>query len=187
MKSTKHNFLITRISLLILGIIWFSAEIAAMGRSWKLFNSANDELSEDSLVIRSRVIESVEYLQTLFQSGCLTPIEPSVIHYDTFYQKSYRLLKSGCITFDDGVTIFLQSFSSHDDNTHLDLTIALDSNGRVFLNRGHVCGGIINFITNNKLDITGVDDFFRDYVSDTDDQPWVEYFMEANNQGNLNK
>jgi hypothetical protein len=53
-----------------------------------------------------------------------------------------------------------------------DLTLAIDNHGKIYLNEGHICGGIIHFIINDKIAVKAASDFIQHFISDTDDQYW---------------
>ena len=46
---------------------------------------------------------------------------------------------------------------------------------RVFVNAGHVCGGIVHFETKDVILSADADDFFSRFHSDTDDERWEIY------------
>jgi hypothetical protein len=53
-----------------------------------------------------------------------------------------------------------------------DLTLAIDNHGKIYLNEGHICGGIIHFIINDKIAVKAASDFIQHFISDTDDRGW---------------
>jgi hypothetical protein len=105
-------------------------------------------------------------------------IEKQVTEMEGFYQAGYRVQGSGYISFDNGEWIYLVSNSAHDNEKVGDITIAVDNRGRMYLNEGHVCGGIIHFITNDKTETETGDGFFRHFISDTDNRGWESIHRE---------
>jgi len=106
-------------------------------------------------------------------------IEKQVTDMEGFYQAGYRLHGSGYISFDNGEWIFLVSNSAHDDARIGDITIAIDNHQRMWINEGHICGGIIHFISGRKEFEEGAGNFFTHYLSDTDDKAWKSLCLES--------
>lgn len=101
--------------------------------------------------------------------------------HEDFYQASYRLIDSGMIKFDDGSYLKLKSTSTHSMAEIGDITLAVDRHGDVYINQGHICGGIIHFNTHQK-DVARTDvDFLKYFQSDTDDEQWLYYKITNNN------
>ncbi len=86
---------------------------------------------------------------------------------------SFRVRGSGFISFEDGDWIYLVSHSEHNSEQVGDLTLAIDNHGEIFINDGHVCGGIINFMTKRKIQVKEASHFFGNFISDTDDRGWI--------------
>ncbi len=99
-------------------------------------------------------------------------IEKKVTELDGFFQAGYRVQGSGYIRFDNGDWIYLVSNSAHDNEKIGDITLAMDNKRRFYINEGHVCGGIIHFVTNDKIAVRAATDFTEHFISDTDDAGW---------------
>jgi hypothetical protein len=97
-----------------------------------------------------------------------------LIHED-FYQASYRLIEKGIINFNDGSYVKLMSTSAHAISEIGDITLAVDEQGSVYINQGHICGRIIHFNTHQKGLALSAETFLKNFTSDTDDEPWQLY------------
>jgi hypothetical protein len=105
--------------------------------------------------------------------NCDNPIDPSVVDIEGLYLKAYRLNgPEGCIYFPNGDWILMISHSMHDDPAIGDVTLAIDRRQQIFINKGHVCGGIINFYIDAETEIISSQDFFKHFMSDCDDCKW---------------
>ncbi len=117
---------------------------------------------------------SIRELKKFSPEKCQNPIEPRVIELSDYYRKSFRLAGGeGCILFSNGDWIFMVSNSTHDNPRIGDITLAIDSNGRIYKNEGHVCGGIIHFVNNVKMETDTANCFFDHFKSDTDNMGWI--------------
>ncbi len=135
--------------------------------------SQHCDTTENSELKRSQWIETQSNnLKMLMLDSCSVVVHPQVIEIEDYYRISYRFTSPGCIRFDNGDTVFVTFNSSHDDPDTGDITLAVDNHSRLFVNYGHVCGGIIHFVVDQRVDIHSVDDFFRLTVSGTDAMPW---------------
>jgi hypothetical protein len=109
-----------------------------------------------------------------------------LVHED-YYQASYRLIDKGLIKFEDGSYLKLMSTSTHTHKDIGDITLAVNQQGDVYINQGHICGRIIHFNTNQKeLALTSAT-FLKNFTSDTDDEPWHSYTEDQNNKTNKQK
>jgi hypothetical protein len=99
---------------------------------------------------------------------------PEEQSFDGFYQLSYRIQGEGIIHFSDGSWVYLISNSIHDNQEIGDITLAIDSDGKAFVNYGHVCGGLIHFITNKEYSFIDTGIFFEHFLGDADYTPWHE-------------
>lgn len=109
-----------------------------------------------------------------------------LIHED-FYKASYRLIEKGVINFEDGGYIKLMSTSAHSIAEIGDITLALNEDGEVYVNQGHICGGIIHFETRDRGKTQAALDFLNSFQSDTDDEPWQLYIIDNKNKTNKQK
>jgi hypothetical protein len=109
-----------------------------------------------------------------------------LIHED-FYKASYRLIEKGVINFKDGGYLKLMSTSAHSIAEIGDITLALNEHGEVYVNQGHICGGIIHFETHDRGKTQSALDFLNSFQSDTDDESWQSYIIESKNKTNKQK
>ncbi len=85
---------------------------------------------------------------------------------------SIRLFEKGFLRLSGTDWIYFLSSSAHNNPDVGDITLAIDSKGKIFENSGHVCGGIIHFET-VKIGVPATsNDFFEFYESDTDGVKW---------------
>lgn len=85
---------------------------------------------------------------------------------------SCKVKGEGILNLNAKEWIYFISNSNHNNPGVGDITIAIDRKGKAYINEGHVCGGIINFITKEIRELNHVKEFFRYFVSDTDDKIW---------------
>jgi len=137
---------------------------------------ATSQMIDDSVAIEDAKLQWIEQtaasMASMRPEMCTNVIEPSIRKLGDYYRLSYRLKGSGCIRFDNGDWIFLVSNSEHFDKEVGDVTLAIDNSKRIFINDGHVCGGIVNFIVDGKTALDSAEAFFQHTVSDTDDIKW---------------
>ena len=87
------------------------------------------------------------------------------------YQK-YRVIRSGLICFDSGDWVYIKLHSSHDNESIGDIAIALDNDGDLFINSGHVCGGLTSFECLGDTIYTSAKEFFKYFTDDIDEMSW---------------
>jgi hypothetical protein len=109
-----------------------------------------------------------------------------LIHED-FYKASYRLIEKGVINFKEGGYLKLISTSAHSIAEIGDITLAVNEIGEVFVNQGHICGGIIHFETNDRGKTHAALDFLNSFQSDTDDESWQSHIIDSKNKTNKQK
>ncbi len=89
------------------------------------------------------------------------------------YEKiSYRICGKGYIVADNQDWIYIVCSSSHDNEKIGDISIAVDNKKRIFINNGHICGGMIHFESNGQLKLTSSDHFFQSFHEDSYDTAW---------------
>jgi len=98
--------------------------------------------------------------------------------HEEYYKASYRLISKGIIKFEDGSYLKLMSTSNHTNKEIGDITLAVNEEGDVYINQGHICGSIIHFETHERnLPKTALG-FLLNFKSDTDDEPWLSYTID---------
>ena len=85
---------------------------------------------------------------------------------------SCKVKGEGILNLNAKEWIYFISNSNHNNPGVGDITIAIDRKGKAYFNEGHVCGGIINFITKEIRELNQPKEFFKYFVSDTDDEIW---------------
>jgi len=137
---------------------------------------AISQVLDDSVAVEDAKLQWIEKtaasMANMRPEMCTNVIEPDILKLDNYYRLSYRLTEPGCIRFDNGDWIFLVSNSEHFDEEVGDVTLAIDNSKRIFINDGHVCGGIISFMVEHEIDLNSAEAFFQHTVSDTDDIKW---------------
>lgn len=88
---------------------------------------------------------------------------------------SFRIVEYGLIKLENGDWVYIRTHSSHEDETVGDISLAISSDKKLYINYGHVCGGIINFQAYDIQTMISSEEFFRLCKSDTDDQSWEPY------------
>lgn len=86
-----------------------------------------------------------------------------------------RIIKEAWIDFANGDRIHFICNSSHEDEAVGDVCIAFNQDGKIFVNEGHVCGGMINFVFEGTNSPASAALFFSNFTSDTDNKPWKSY------------
>ncbi|HRZ41467.1 MAG TPA: hypothetical protein P5228_02050 [Bacteroidales bacterium] len=121
------------------------------------------------------IIDMLTQMKTVSRIDSERIVRVENVDFEGLLMKRYKLVGEGFIVFPDSGWVYLISASSHDQPYVGDITLAMDHTGTFFLNRGHVCGGIIHFVFSGKPEEDTAANFFRLYVSDTDEAPWQAY------------
>ncbi len=88
---------------------------------------------------------------------------------------SYRIYQKGKIVFPDGKFIVLVLHSAHGDPEIGDVALAVQKDGFVYINFGHVCGEMVHFVNySTEIPVSAID-FFKSFISDTDDEKWKKW------------
>ncbi|HLO53301.1 MAG TPA: hypothetical protein VK169_03380 [Saprospiraceae bacterium] len=140
----------------------------------------------DELKRKTWIDETVDSLMNKNEDDFPKLVMNELIHED-FYKASYRLLEKGVINFKDGGYLKLMSTSAHSIAAIGDITLAVNEIGEVFVNLGHICGGIIHFETHDKGKTQAALDFLNSFRSDTDDESWQSYIIDSKNKTNKQK
>jgi hypothetical protein len=109
------------------------------------------------------------------------------IDTDDLYYLGYQVQGKGMITFEDGTWAYIVMNSVHQDEQVGDITIAIDHSGKYYINEGHICGGIINFVCSKRVDMKSASQFFQYFRTDTDKQVWQEINVESKIMQEINK
>jgi hypothetical protein len=110
------------------------------------------------------------------RTGVVTQmVIPHITQYEHIREVSYRVVDRGNVKCENGYIIRNMQHSLHSDKEILEISIAVDNRMRVFVNAGHVYGGIVHFETNDDILPADVDVFFSRFHLDTDDERWEIY------------
>lgn len=164
----KLNYLIpkAKLSLMVRGVsligIYFLLPDIAAGNPY--ISQANEKVRE------KWIMETIREIKNFGPEKCFNILSPTITEAEGFYRQSYRLNESGCIFFENGDWIYLVSNSEYDYSEVGDITLAVDNHQRMWINKGHVFGGIINFgINQNSEDGESVG-FFNQCLIFTNDK-----------------
>ena len=128
----------------------------------------------DNVLRKKWIVNNLEKLKVFNPDKNTSVIQSREVDIEDFYQLSYRITSDeGFIVFGNGDWVYLRVHSSHEKEEIGDISMAIDNWGKLYLNLGHVCGGIIHYVTHKKLKVQSVDDFIQNFKSDTDDRPWI--------------
>jgi hypothetical protein len=98
------------------------------------------------------------------------PVEQKA--FEDYFRLSVRVNKEGLIVLPCKNWIYIISSSAHEDPETGDISLAIDHKKKIFMNEGHVCGGIIHFETDKIRELKTSREFFKHFVSDTDEEGW---------------
>jgi hypothetical protein len=99
-------------------------------------------------------------------------IFPSVSDAKGYEKVNYRVAGPSKIIMGNKDTLFITIHSSHYDPEIGDISLAWCRRGGIYVNFGHICGNLINFMNNNTKLPKSARIFLRDFRSDTDDERW---------------
>jgi hypothetical protein len=117
--------------------------------------------------------ESINLLVTMSLRGCDDPTTSHHVNLEEGDLYRHRLFVGhSCVTFPNGDNLYFLVHSGHENESIGDLSLAIDQQGRLYKNEGHVCGGLIHFYTTEKGSLETADNFIHNMKSDTDDKPF---------------
>lgn len=100
--------------------------------------------------------------------------KPSINSTSEYKKISYRIKDATKIQFPNGDWIFFKTNSTHENEKVGDLSIAITNKNIIYIYYGHVCGGIIHFIHNSDTIPLNSNEFFSNFISDTDSLQWIK-------------
>lgn len=101
------------------------------------------------------------------------PIKADIKSFPEYSLVSYRIYGKVRLQCADGEWIYFKSNSSHTNSEVGDVCLAISDKGKVYVNYGHICGGIVHFNDKSNQTPRDANDFFTRFNSDIDNQPWV--------------
>jgi hypothetical protein len=123
------------------------------------YKSALEELISEKTICTYENIRIQEYIAEEF----------------LYYKKYIKLSKDKPykLVFSDGSFLVFTCHSVYDSPEIGDITIAVNEKNIVYKNEGHICGGMISFVTFQNKEVTTSHDFIRNFKSDTDFKSWI--------------
>ncbi|CAN5798282.1 hypothetical protein BH23THE1_BH23THE1_36120 [soil metagenome] len=97
------------------------------------------------------------------------------ISTDDIKLNKVRISACNKLSFDNKDTILICTHSIHENPLIGDVSIALLNRKKVYVNFGHVCGGLIHFESPRIPNPENGAQFFSQYVSDTDELKWEKW------------
>lgn len=107
-----------------------------------------------------------------FEEG-LSEARPSINDSPGFQQVKYRIRNKAVIVCQDRERIILVTHSMHQDSSIGDIAVAWVDAHTAYLNYGHICGGLVNYISEKPEIPEDGKDFFSRFYTDTDNQRWI--------------
>jgi hypothetical protein len=133
------------------------------------------------------ISETINLMNTAHSEANVELLVMQELIHEDFYQMSFRLIDSGKIIFQDGSFLYLVSTSAHTTKDIGDVTLAVNQDGDVYINQGHICAGIIHFKSHKKGTAHTAEAFLKNFKSDTDEEPWLLYKVANKNKTNKQK
>lgn len=137
------------------------------------FSQSHDKIDVDIVKRENKIAEIIQGLKSFQPSQNTDFIELKHFNQDNYIKTSIRLIDSGTLRLSNGEWIHFVSISSHYNKEVGDATLAIDNTGNIYINDGHVCGGIIHFENYNAKELQTSLQFFQNFVSDTDKKKWI--------------
>lgn len=159
-------------SLLLLLGLWNGTNHPLFAQQCSNHSQSNSQsLLKLNPVKEAYLLGSINILKTASREGCINPQMSNHVTLEVGEMYRYRFMTgNSCITFPNGDSLFFLVHSGHEQESIGDLTLAIDQQGRLYLNEGHVCGGLIHFYSNEKGSLETVNNFILYMKSDTDDK-----------------
>ncbi|GAB1307523.1 hypothetical protein KH5_02060 [Urechidicola sp. KH5] len=126
---------------------------------------------EDSVDVTDWVNDKIELLKKVEIDTVIYQAKSVQFKEEEKIRQRYILRKSGSIQFASGDWIYIYIQSKHDNKSIGDISLAIDNNGKLYYNKGHVCGDI-GFEAISENGYTTSEDFFSYFNDVMDDIPW---------------
>jgi len=123
----------------------------------------------------SWIKKSVDSLFVLSVRDSVEISSPKIIDLPDLKMISYRINRLGRIVFPEGDSILIFLHSAHEDMEIGDVSLAIKSDKSIYVNFGHVCGGIIHFMHLSAAIPMKPINFFETFYADTDDAKWMKW------------
>lgn len=99
--------------------------------------------------------------------------EPRINSNPEFMKTSFRVQGDTKIKCLSGEWIYFRTNSSHHNKEIGDVCIAISDTGLRYIHYGHICGGLLDFISKSDQIPVDASDFFNRFNSDSNDGSWV--------------
>ncbi len=144
------------------------------GLSQKYFSSHNKSLVKSSKQ-KKWIKSAIKSMKSLPYESNIEVCQPHIVDIPDYQKISYRIQDCRKVSFLNGDTVLICLHSVHQDPKVGDVSIAMDSKNNVYVNFGHICGGLINFERMSLVPPQNMADFTENFVSDTDDEKWKKW------------
>ncbi len=101
--------------------------------------------------------------------------EPEINITPGYESCSFSLTRDSRIVFPDKSHLDIFMHSSHSNPVIGDVSIAITSKGKTFVNYGHICGGSIAFVQSQPTAPKEATEFIKNFKADTDDSGWIKW------------
>lgn len=135
----------------------------------------HNETEVNKEIQKKWINETIMYLKKHDSLQLMDLAEPKISSTPEFNRISYRIINKGKIHCSGGEWIYITMHSIHEDKEIGDICLAISDKGKLFVNYGHVCGGIVHFIDKSAKIPEDANDFFDRFVSDINEDKWVKW------------
>jgi hypothetical protein len=135
------------------------------------------EAVRDTMKLRqwtARCIEEMQQEMLASGFGHYQLIEAETSTEPGYEYMSYRVIDHSRIVFSEGRFLLFRLHSSHEDALVGDVVVAMDSRGTPYFHYGHVCGGMVHFVSRQADLVVEEGTFFARFASDVSDLKWVK-------------
>jgi len=142
---------------------------------WKQNYAAHKSAMIDTLKQKEWINNKTQYMIDSLGFIEMEDLMPNIFDIPDGQKISYKIFGKGRIRFVNNETILIYTHSSHENPEVGDISIAFTDDNNIFVNYGHICGGIIHFEHYSLILPENPEMFFQNFVSDTDDFKWTKW------------
>jgi hypothetical protein len=145
---------------------------------YKRGNTYSIEHSKALVVASKRkkwIKTAIKSIQQIKIDSTIKASEPHIVNVPEYHKVAYRITDCNTIKFLNGDSVLICLHSVHQDPQVGDVSIAIDSKRKSYVNYGHICGGMINFERMSIIPPIDIVDFIQNFVSDTDKEKWKKW------------
>ncbi|MBC7886101.1 MAG: hypothetical protein H7X99_11545 [Saprospiraceae bacterium] len=99
-------------------------------------------------------------------------IKPTFIQMPDYSVIDFRIQEGSKVICSNKEVIRFSVHSSHEDAEIGDVSVGMDMDDNLYVNYGHVCGGMVHFESFSSKHPESAEAFFTTFVSNTDDEKW---------------